>query len=306
MKKKFLILAGILLLVSACSKSAPKDDGMQEDAVDKQAAAEENGNYMIARYNTSIYKDEGLKEWAASIRKAERVTLIEEIQGKEPISKVRLTEGTEGFIKSDHLAKKAVVIIKDGTAVYNRNNLASGQVGAIPAGAIGMVIDEKAEWVKISIGELPDGTKIYNRWINDGFSEDPDLVTDAAEYEYSVDVLNSKIKGDEKVAKLSLEKISAKGNVIAVLAAKALSGSSAEPYQYAEGSTLAKVIADSDLKMRQEPDKESAEIMIIPGGSTVAVLEETGEEIELSGKRGKWKKIDYKGTMGWAFGGFLE
>lgn len=301
MKKIFLALALLCFAVS-CAKGPSS----QVDSENPEMQAENEGDPMISRYRAAIYKEPELKNWAATLSKAEHVNVLEQIEGEEPVSRVRLSDGTEGYIKSSYLATKAVVIITEGTAAYNRNNLTSGQVGLIPAGVIAMVTEEMGEWLKISIGELPDGTKIYNRWINAGYSDDQELISDAALYEYSRDVLSGNAKGDEKIAKKSLETLSSKQNVIGQLASAALSGSAVEAYEYAEGSQLAKVIAGSDLKLRKEPSKDSDEIMIIPSGSTVAVLEESGDEVELSGKTGKWKRINFRGTEGWAFGGFLE
>lgn len=301
--KKLLLVVSIVLLVAGCSKSASQnDENMDNEGVEQI----DMGNSMISRYRASIYKEPELKTWVATLSKAERVNVLEEIDGEQPLARVQLSDGTEGYIKSNLLATKAVVIVKDGTVAYNRNNMTSGQVGVIPAGVIAMVVEEMGEWMKVSIGELPDGTKIYNRWIKEGYSDDQSLLADAAMYEYSMDILNGKAKGDESVARKTLEGLSTKGTVISDLATAALSGSSVQAYEYPDGSELTKVLAGSSLKLRSEPSTDASELTVIPGGATVAVLEVTGEEIELSGKTGKWTKINYKGQIGWAFGGFLE
>jgi hypothetical protein len=35
------------------------------------------------------------------------------------------------------------------------------------------------------------------------------------------------------------------------------------------------------------------------------LLEETGDIITIAGARGRWSKVDWEGTVGWVFGGFL-
>ena len=57
--------------------------------------------------------------------------------------------------------------------------------------------------------------------------------------------------------------------------------------------------------MREAPNTNAARITTIPDRSPVLVLEETGEEIELSGKTGKWVRVSYEKYEGWVFGGFL-
>lgn len=65
------------------------------------------------------------------------------------------------------------------------------------------------------------------------------------------------------------------------------------------------VSAVGGLKMRDMPNKDGKAIALIPQGSEVVVLEETGQEEEVSGRRGKWAKIRYGSQEGFVFGGFL-
>lgn len=65
------------------------------------------------------------------------------------------------------------------------------------------------------------------------------------------------------------------------------------------------VDAKGGLKVRQEPDAKGKVITTLKDGSTVAVLEETGDPVMISGQTGKWTKINAGSITGWVFGGFL-
>ncbi|MCB1308628.1 MAG: SH3 domain-containing protein [Leptospiraceae bacterium] len=65
------------------------------------------------------------------------------------------------------------------------------------------------------------------------------------------------------------------------------------------------VSADGGLRMRQAPSLESARTLTIPDGSPVLIYETTGESLTISGRSGKWTRVDFEGNEGWVFGGFL-
>lgn len=65
------------------------------------------------------------------------------------------------------------------------------------------------------------------------------------------------------------------------------------------------VAANGGLRMRQKPNTTAKRVAIIPDGAKVILQEDYGEEIELSGRKGKWVKVEYNGVRGWVFGGFL-
>ena len=66
------------------------------------------------------------------------------------------------------------------------------------------------------------------------------------------------------------------------------------------------VEANGGLRMRAAANTSAAKVVTIPNGSQVIVLEESGEEIQLSGKSGKWAKVKFVDKEGWVFGGFLS
>lgn len=66
------------------------------------------------------------------------------------------------------------------------------------------------------------------------------------------------------------------------------------------------VDAGAGLRMRSSADTGAAVILTIPNGSQVAVLEIAEPQIEISGKTGRWTKVQYQGKEGWVFGGYLS
>lgn len=66
------------------------------------------------------------------------------------------------------------------------------------------------------------------------------------------------------------------------------------------------VVADGGLKLREDFNLESKEIMVIPDGEMVTITEELISEEEINGVTGHWTKIEYYRERGWVFGGYLS
>ncbi|MBE7439618.1 MAG: SH3 domain-containing protein [Spirochaetales bacterium] len=58
--------------------------------------------------------------------------------------------------------------------------------------------------------------------------------------------------------------------------------------------------------MRASADAAGEIIVVIPTSSEVLVIEESGNDISIGGKKGKWTKVRFEGHSGWVFGGFLS
>lgn len=67
------------------------------------------------------------------------------------------------------------------------------------------------------------------------------------------------------------------------------------------------IIVDSEtLNLRSEPSIVSSVVMRIPANSEVEVMFYDTKTFYLNGKAGKWCKIRYAGTEGWAWGNFIQ
>jgi len=67
------------------------------------------------------------------------------------------------------------------------------------------------------------------------------------------------------------------------------------------------IIVDSEtMNLRSEPSLVSEVVMRIPANSEVEVMYYDTKTFYLNGKPGKWCKIRYAGTEGWAWGNFIQ
>jgi hypothetical protein len=317
MRNLFVITVLILMVVTACKAEKPSDTQNQnsEQSTEVQNSEQVALDERVSMYRASIYEQPEQTDSLAVLNKGEQVVLIEELkdpitikQREEKIAKVRLSDDTEGYIRSRYLALRAVVITKADTPFYARNNKSSGQGGVLPLGTVAFVVDEKANWVKITAGKLPNGTEVWGRWIDDGFSEDPALIADALQIETLSKIVTGETDGDADAAVKMLENIVSKGNAMSYVAQQYLGSASASEtteYEYPDDMPLATVTA-SNIRLRSEPTTESSELTLIPEGSVVGIIEQQPDEVEIDGTTGNWTMIDYNGTIGWAFGGYLQ
>ncbi|MBU44249.1 MAG: hypothetical protein CMN76_13595 [Spirochaetaceae bacterium] len=72
-----------------------------------------------------------------------------------------------------------------------------------------------------------------------------------------------------------------------------------------EGITMY-AAAKSGLIIRSEATTDSAKLGLIPYGSSLTVLEQTGDTLTILGRQGRWSKVEFQGITGWVFGGFLS
>lgn len=200
------------LVVTACKKGG--EDGEKE----KEVVLEQ----QYARFTTWVYQDRELKKKSALLSQAEPVDLLEVIEpeGQEKrLARVRLSDGSVGFIQESYLADRPIVFTTE-TRTHIRNNMGSRVAGTIPPGTIGFIVEEKGDWYKISISHKVDGKWIVNKWVNQGFSDEYSLVVDAKQFHKAVELLKSD-KVEEKdiqEAMETLRNLSSKTNIMGDLA----------------------------------------------------------------------------------------
>lgn len=211
----------ILLAAIACSLILP--------AGCKREGAQQNPDEAIAKkyakYRVAVRKEKELKTWLATLEKGEGVDLLGEekviVQGKElDVSRVRLADDNIGFVPTRHLADKVIIFTKESKA-FIRPTLGTRVRGVIPAGTIGFVVGEKANWVQVYIGKV-NGIWITTQWVNEGYVSDPQALLDARSYETALGLAAS---GDESRRKTGMEKLtelSQGSSVIAEIARKKL------------------------------------------------------------------------------------
>jgi len=185
--KKYLLISLIFSLVMAfaCKKEDSKSESAESAIVSK-----------CARYAASVYKDKERTVWLATLSKTEIFDLLstEIITNNKgavaEVAHIRLSDGAEGYLETKHIANKAIVFTQD-TKTYQRNNTGSKITATMPVGTLGFVLEEKAEWLQVYIGQL-DGQWLTQTWVNEGYSTDADLINDARLYEEAVTVIRNK------------------------------------------------------------------------------------------------------------------
>lgn len=300
-----MIIAFTFLLLQGCNKGGDKQklDIVPGDIV------------KYAKFTTSVYKEQELKTWEATLSKTEPVKLVETINvplkgTSTEVSKVKLSDNTVVFILTKNLGDKPVVFIED-TKAYVRNNASSKVHAIIPKGTIGFVIQENAEWVQVYIGQL-EGKWITQQWVNGGYTAEALRIQEAKLFEESTAILkNASSKPDQvKQAQANLKDLSNSTGIFAEMARNILSPGGTQDAgsdMNAAGGDMpeVKVQAAAGLTMREQPGTSGTAIVIIPDGSTVKIIDKGSTEETISGKTGYWYKVDWNGRRGWVFGGFL-
>ena len=66
------------------------------------------------------------------------------------------------------------------------------------------------------------------------------------------------------------------------------------------------VTAATNLILRAKPEKTATKLGLVPHGAVVDVLQEGDADITIDKITAKWYRVNYNGTEGWAFGGYLD
>jgi lipoprotein LenA len=216
MKRTIAALCAFALIATLACK---KKDG------EKPGSAEFPKKY--AMYQSGVYKDKELKEWLATLEKAESVQMLgeEKYLNRKNVQldllKIKLADDKEGYIEAKHLADRPIVFIDDNIRAFVRPDTGSKVFATIPRGTIAFITDEKAAWVKVYVG-IMDGKWLTGHWVKGGYSADEQMVVEAKEYEGACALLKeTKPEKMEKAMKAAREKFDelAKGSsMIAELA----------------------------------------------------------------------------------------
>ena len=227
MKKYLLMLLALALVLSiGCKK---------EESANTEAAP--SITQKCAKYAVAVYKDNELKTWMSNLSKAETVDLIStdivsDNKGTvKEVATVKLSDDSQGYLETKHLADRSIVFLAD-TKTYTRNNAGSAVKTTLPAGTIGFVIDEKADWLQIYVGQV-DGKWVTQDWVNDGYTTDASYLADAKIYESAIATLakGDATKAQKDEALKNLDKLSS-STLFAAKAAEKLESYNASQFNY--------------------------------------------------------------------------
>lgn len=73
----------------------------------------------------------------------------------------------------------------------------------------------------------------------------------------------------------------------------------------AQSNEIRYVSSNGGLNLRSTPSINGTKIKLISQGSSVIIISEKKEEVEVSGKKGFWTEVESEGKRGWVFGAFL-
>jgi hypothetical protein len=73
----------------------------------------------------------------------------------------------------------------------------------------------------------------------------------------------------------------------------------------AGNSKYAFITARNGLRMRSKPSIKGKKVLTIPYNMKIPVIETTGKDELIAGRKGRWIKTKWSGTSGWVFSGFI-
>jgi len=191
----FISIAIIMLSIFlvSCNKKSNNLNTQNTLLTTKLVSNERYLNAKVALYNE---KDKiGQKEFiTTTISKGEKVRLIktyevfyqENQESNAPILKsvaeVQLSDGKKGFLFSQYLALKPIVILEE-VQTFERPDLFSKSISYLKKGSLAFIMEfGDQNWIKIN-GKSKEDKNIYNVWICDRYTDDIYLVRDALDFD---------------------------------------------------------------------------------------------------------------------------
>ncbi len=313
--KIFLLLTAITWILTAGGCKKEPETIRDEGAMTKK----------YARFKTGAYGDRELKKVLTSVSKGEPVDLLGfekvSINKREiDVSRIRLSGDRLGFLKSEFLAEKPAIFTEE-TKSYVKNSAGSESSFTIPMGALGFIVEEKANWTRIFFGNIYTGTGtkkwIEDKWVQGGFVTDEKMIPEACAYEEASFIMadNSSSVKDFDTAREILTRLKNGNGIYSELGKIKLAeldlrqGNSPEVDLTHDNAAMEKsrvVTSKGGLRLRESPDLNGTKIDLIPEGGMVELLEVSGDEVTISGTTGRWSRVRWKHKTGWVFGGFLS
>ncbi|MFZ5628739.1 MAG: hypothetical protein ACOY5B_06395 [Spirochaetota bacterium] len=235
-KNRITLSAIVLLAAIACGKKKSSEDAPKAQA-----------RIAFAVYQVGLFDTVDAKKASEWLNRGEMVTVLETLNvpdAKDPKksrswAKIERTTGKQGFVDSANVESKAFVTVGP-LEVFNINQASGKKIATVPAGQVGFVSDEKADWVKVRFGY-----KIFENWSGaadaikwaDGkwaqlsqVSYDPAAIGQGIELETAMRKFNEADAAKKAQGQKELEKIVADGTSQFVeVARRALDGAQAAP-----------------------------------------------------------------------------
>ena len=207
------------MTIAAVAFCGKKKDG---DAPRTQA------KIAYAVYGAGMYDQVGGSKPAEYISRGEMVTVLETVTPpsvKEDAkaktwAKIERTTGKQGFVEAKNLESKAFVVIRP-LDIFSINQASGKKLTTVPAGQVGFVVEEKADWAKVRFGyNVYEGwsfTKDNTKWVDEkwaqleGVSYDPLAVGQGVELETALRKYSNSDAAKKASGKKELEAIIKEG-----------------------------------------------------------------------------------------------
>ncbi|MBN8220177.1 MAG: hypothetical protein J0L53_04600 [Spirochaetes bacterium] len=144
-----------------------------------------------AVYGTGLYDQIGASKASEYLNRGEMVTVLEivtppsvkEDAKSKSWAKIERTTGKQGFFDASHLESKAFVVIRP-LDVFSINQASGKKLATVPAGQVGFIVEEKADWAKIRFGSnINEGwgfAKENSKWVDQKWAQVEGVSYDAA------------------------------------------------------------------------------------------------------------------------------
>lgn len=74
-------------------------------------------------------------------------------------------------------------------------------------------------------------------------------------------------------------------------------------YQYS--GSIARIAATKGLNLRDQPNSSATVLLTIPYNGIVGIIDKNGNSESIGGQTANWYKVDYQGTIGWLWSGYI-
>jgi hypothetical protein len=205
----------LIIAISAATYCGKKKDG---DAPKAQA------KIAYAVYGAGLFDQVGAGKASEYLSRGEMVTVLDTVTPpsvKEDAkaktwAKVERTTGKQGFVDSANLEGKAFVVIRP-LDVFSINQASGKKLASVPAGQVGFIIEEKADWAKIRFGYKINENWVFSKdstkWVDqkwaqvEGVSYDPQAIGQGVELETALRKYNDGDAAKKAAGKKELEGI---------------------------------------------------------------------------------------------------
>lgn len=126
----------------------------------------DKADVRVARWNVNVTSDAEGKTRLATVRKGERVELL---QAGEERSQIRLADGATAYVESKYLFLESGVLAGAGARLYNRPSASSGEAPSqknVRSAAVFFVksreTNEEGEWLEVEGGQ---GAAYFRGWL---------------------------------------------------------------------------------------------------------------------------------------------